>query len=199
MLSVHFLAVFMHYQRFNTFAVRTRNCRLLQRHFRDVALTSAKITDITLSRMTLAPAAILCPGIGTRSRKECQNVEKVKNLGSYIPYGLFQTKGEICAKSGSDWFRNVNLYKVQKKKKNTHTHKQGNKQNFQLYISEAEPLNSIFSQSVRLLGGSVSSTFLQSATEIFSRANEWKIFAQYQLLSRPMTHFSRVLDSWQSQ
>jgi len=128
MLSVHFLAVFMHYQRFNTFAVRTRNCRLLQRHFRDVALTSAKITDITLSRMTLAPAAILCPGIGTRSRKECQNVEKVKNLGSYIPYGLFQTKGEICAKSGSDWFRNVNLYKVQKKKKTrTHTSKETNK------------------------------------------------------------------------
>jgi hypothetical protein len=41
-----------------------------------------------------------------------------KILGPYIPYGLFQTKGELCAKLGSDWFRNVNLYKVQ-----TNTHK----------------------------------------------------------------------------
>jgi hypothetical protein len=37
--------------------------------------------------------------------------------------GLFQTKGEVCAKFGLDWFRNVNLYKVQ-------TNKQTN---FQLY------------------------------------------------------------------
>jgi len=34
----------------------------------------------------------------------------------YIPYGLFQTKGEMCAKFGLDWFRNVNLYKVQTNK-----------------------------------------------------------------------------------
>jgi hypothetical protein len=34
--------------------------------------------------------------------------------GPYIPYGLFQTKGEPCAKFGSNWFRNVDLYKVQK-------------------------------------------------------------------------------------
>jgi len=33
--------------------------------------------------------------------------------GPYIPYGLFQTKGETCAKFGSDRFRNVDLYKVQ--------------------------------------------------------------------------------------
>jgi hypothetical protein len=31
--------------------------------------------------------------------------------GPYIPYGLFQTKGETCAKFDSDRFRNVNLYK----------------------------------------------------------------------------------------
>jgi len=31
--------------------------------------------------------------------------------GPYIPYGLFQTKGETCAKCGSDRFRNVDLYK----------------------------------------------------------------------------------------
>jgi len=33
---------------------RTRNCRLLQLHFRDVTLTATRITDITLSRMTCA-------------------------------------------------------------------------------------------------------------------------------------------------
>jgi hypothetical protein len=38
-------------------------------------------------------------------------------LGPYIPYGLFQTKGEMCAKFGSDSFRNVNLYKVQTNKR----------------------------------------------------------------------------------
>ena len=32
-------------------------------------------------------------------------------MGPYIPYGLFQTEGETCAKFGSDRFRNVNLYK----------------------------------------------------------------------------------------
>jgi len=41
-------------------------------------------------------------------------------VGLYIPYGLFQTKGEMCAKFGSDWFRNVVLYKAQ-------TNKQRNK------------------------------------------------------------------------
>ena len=34
-------------------------------------------------------------------------------MGPYIPYGLFQTTGEMCAKFGSDRFRNVDLYKVQ--------------------------------------------------------------------------------------
>jgi len=36
-------------------------------------------------------------------------------VGPYIPYGLFQTTGEMCAKFGSDRFRNVDLYKVQTK------------------------------------------------------------------------------------
>jgi hypothetical protein len=39
---------------------------------------------------------------------------------------------------------------------------------------------------VRLLGGSVSSTYLQSTREIFSRDNEWKMFTQYQFLAGPM-------------
>jgi len=37
-------------------------------------------------------------------------------VGPYIPYGLFQTTGEMCAKFGSDQFRNVGLYKVQTNK-----------------------------------------------------------------------------------
>jgi hypothetical protein len=40
-------------------------------------------------------------------------------VGPYIPYGLFQTKGETCAKFGSDRCRNVDLYKVQT---NIHTY-----------------------------------------------------------------------------
>ena len=34
-------------------------------------------------------------------------------MGPYIPYGLFQTTGGMCAKFGSDRFRNVDLHKVQ--------------------------------------------------------------------------------------
>jgi hypothetical protein len=34
-------------------------------------------------------------------------------VGPYIPYGHFQTTGEMGAKFGSDRFRNVDLYKVQ--------------------------------------------------------------------------------------
>ena len=34
-------------------------------------------------------------------------------MGPYIPYGLFQTTGEMCAKFGSDRLRNMDLYKVQ--------------------------------------------------------------------------------------
>jgi hypothetical protein len=34
----------------------------------------------------------------------------------YIPYGLFQIKGKMSAKFSLDWFRNVNLYKVQTNK-----------------------------------------------------------------------------------
>ena len=34
----------------------------------------------------------------------------------YIPYGLFQTTVEMCAKFSSDRFRNVDLYKAQTNK-----------------------------------------------------------------------------------
>ena len=100
MLSVHFSAFFMHYPRCNTLAVRTRNCRLLQRHFRDVALTPARITDITLSRTTLCAGSHLLSWNGhSLATKKVKKVEKVKKkkLGPYIPYGLFQTTREMCA------------------------------------------------------------------------------------------------------
>jgi hypothetical protein len=39
-----------------------------------------------------------------------------------MKFGSKHTKGKMCAKFGSDWFRNVNLYKVQTNKQ-TNTHK----------------------------------------------------------------------------
>jgi len=51
-------------------------------------------------------------------------------VGPYIPYGLFQTTGDMCAKFGSDRFRNVDLYKVQT---NIQANKQTNKHS-SLYI-----------------------------------------------------------------
>ena len=38
---------------------------------------------------------------------------KVEYCGSICTLGLFQTKGKMCAKFGSDRFRNANLCKVQ--------------------------------------------------------------------------------------
>jgi len=49
--SLH--GIFMHYPECTTLPVRTRKCGLLQRYFRDVTLTPARITDITLSQMAL--------------------------------------------------------------------------------------------------------------------------------------------------
>jgi hypothetical protein len=70
--------------------------------FRDVTQTRAAITDITLSRMTLAPATIFCPGIGTRSRQKRSKRSNI--VGPDIPYDLFQTKGgDVC----KVWFRLV--------------------------------------------------------------------------------------------
>jgi len=63
---------------------------------------------------------------GQKSRKS--QTYCICTEGPYIPYSLFQTKGEMCAKFGSEWIRSVNLYKVQ-------TNKQTNKQtNIQFYI-----------------------------------------------------------------
>jgi hypothetical protein len=65
--------------------------------------------------MTLAPAAIFGAGFGTRSRQKRSKMSNI--VGPYIPHGLFQTKGKMCAKFGSDLFRNMNLYKVIQKNK----------------------------------------------------------------------------------
>jgi len=64
-----------------------------------------------------AQDSALAPNEGQKGRKG------LNIFGPYIPYGLFQTKGEMCTKCGSDWFRNVDLCKVQtKKKKRTKNH-----------------------------------------------------------------------------
>jgi hypothetical protein len=52
-----------------------------------------------------------------RNWKTTKKLKRSNILGPYITYGLFPTKGELCAKFSSDLFRNVNLYEVQ-----THTH-----------------------------------------------------------------------------
>jgi hypothetical protein len=94
----------------------TRNCRLLQLNFRDVTITAARITDIALSRMTCAGSHFVSRIRPSFPTKKVKKVEKVNIFRPYIPYGLFQTKGEMCAKFGSNRFRNVNLYKVQTNK-----------------------------------------------------------------------------------
>jgi hypothetical protein len=51
--------------------------------------------------------------------------KRLRISGPYIPYGLFQTEGETCAKFGSDRFKNVNLYKFhtcKQRKKETNKH-----------------------------------------------------------------------------
>jgi hypothetical protein len=81
------------------------------------------IRDITLSRNTSVQP--LCnPDYAHDPWKRWKRYIKSQIVGPYIPYGLFHTKGEMCAMFGSDWFRNVDLYKAQI---NTHT-------NIHLYI-----------------------------------------------------------------
>ena len=111
--SVHFSAFFMHYPYCTTLPVRTRNCSLLQRHFRDVTLTPPRMTDITLSRMTRAGSHFVPRIRYPFPMKKVRRQKRSNIFGPYITYGLFQTKREIRAKFGSGWFRNVNLYKVQ--------------------------------------------------------------------------------------
>jgi hypothetical protein len=51
--------------------------------------------------------------------KKCRKMSNI--FGIYIPCGLSHTKGEMCAKFGSDRFRNVDLYKVQTNKNEQRT------------------------------------------------------------------------------
>jgi hypothetical protein len=46
------------------------------------------------------------------TRKTTKRSKRPNILGPHIPYGLLETKGEVCAKVGSHRFRNVDLYKV---------------------------------------------------------------------------------------
>jgi len=73
MFSVHFSAFCMHYPRCNILSVRTRNCRQL-RHFRDVALTPARITDITQPRMTCAGSHLMSWNRHSLATKEVKKV-----------------------------------------------------------------------------------------------------------------------------
>jgi hypothetical protein len=79
---------------------------------------ASEFTDIGLSRKTVAPAAIFrlrfCSG---PYRKWAQNFEEVRNVGSIDSLRSPRDQGATCAKSGSDLFRNVDLYKF-------HTNKQ---------------------------------------------------------------------------
>jgi hypothetical protein len=80
MHSVHFSASFMHYPYSMTLPAKTRNCCLLQRHFRDVTLTPARITDTTLSRMTRAGSHFVPRIRHSLPTKKVKNVEKVKHF-----------------------------------------------------------------------------------------------------------------------
>jgi len=77
-----------------------RKCRLLDHGYNGyntVAMTCARDSE-------------LAPDRRSRKGRKGSNI-----VGPYIPYDLLQTKGETCAKFGWDRFRNVDLYKVQKK------------------------------------------------------------------------------------
>jgi hypothetical protein len=88
-----------------------RFCRLLIHHL--LYILQPTITDIMLSRITPVPPYCHLDYVHAPRK----TMKKVKNCGSIHTLRFFQTKGEMCAKFGSDWFRNVNLYNVQ-----THTH-----------------------------------------------------------------------------
>jgi len=92
---------------------RTRNCRLLQRHFRDATLTSGRITDITLSRMTYVGSHFVPRIRHSLPTKKVEKVEKLKHFRTiHNLRSLPGEGGDLC----KFWFRYVNLYKVQTNK-----------------------------------------------------------------------------------
>ena len=98
MHSVHFSAFFMYYPQCTTPPVRTRNCRLLQRHFRDVTLTPARITDITLSRMTHAGSHFV-PRIRHPLPTVVKRVKKVEHFRTIYTLRPLPDQGERCVQS----------------------------------------------------------------------------------------------------
>jgi len=76
---------------------RTRNCRLLQRHFRDVTLTAARITDITLSRMTCAGSHFVPRIRHSLPIKKVKKVETVKHFRTiHTLQSLPDQGGDMC-------------------------------------------------------------------------------------------------------
>ena len=95
-----------------------------------INLTTSLVTQI----VGLKLPNMLCPGFCTGSwQKRSQRSKKVKYCGPIIPYDLLQTKGETCAKFDWDRFRNVDLYKVQKRIE-TNKQTKTSKKPFHLYI-----------------------------------------------------------------
>jgi hypothetical protein len=95
--------------------VITWNFRLLQRHFPDVTLTPARITDITLSRMTRAGSHFVPRfrhPLPTKKVKKVEIVEHFQTIHMLRSLPHQGGGGDVC----KVWFRNVNLYEVQTNK-----------------------------------------------------------------------------------
>jgi len=89
----------MLYPQFTTLPVRMRDCRPLQRHFRDVTLTPARITDITLSRMTRAGSHFVPRIRHTLPTRKVKKVEKVKHLWTIHTLRSLPDQGGRCVQS----------------------------------------------------------------------------------------------------
>jgi hypothetical protein len=110
--TVIFSAFSMHYPQSTTCAVRM--CSVPRRRVRDVTRTRAGVMDITLWGMPRGTGSHFCAAPCRPSQwKRSKRWGRWSIVGPYVSYGLFQTTGEMCAKFGSDRFRNVDLYKVQ--------------------------------------------------------------------------------------
>jgi hypothetical protein len=97
----HQVSIFthMHSIHFSVFSVHYPQCTSrLWRH-----TNTCRIMDITQYQGTMVPAAIFCAWIGTCSRQNwSKRWESWNIVGPYIAYNLLQTKGEMCAKFGSE-------------------------------------------------------------------------------------------------
>ena len=94
MHSVHVSALSVHYPQ----------CKTLQH-----SSVVCYITDITLSRMTFGRQPYCSQDSALAPERKGRKGSNI--VGLYTHYDLLQTKGQMCAKFGSDRFINVNLYK----------------------------------------------------------------------------------------